>query len=126
MSVLIAAITARLRNAPTNPREETGLNPNQPKNRIIVPRTPREMLCPGIVFADPSLLNLPMRGPITIAPARAMAPPIICTTPEPAKSTAPFPKPTLRPRFCNQPPPQIQRTNAQPDTNRTNQHQQPN
>jgi len=40
MSVLMAAMTARLRNAPTKPRDDPGLKPNQPKNRMIVPRMP--------------------------------------------------------------------------------------
>jgi hypothetical protein len=43
-SVFTEAITARLRKPPKNPREEPGLNPNQPKNRMIVPSTPSEML----------------------------------------------------------------------------------
>ncbi len=42
---------------------------------------------PGIVFGEPSALNLPMRGPMTTAPARAAAPPMAWTMPEPAKST---------------------------------------
>src|SRR5690349_9999499 len=107
-NVLTEAITARLRNPPRKPSEEPGLKPNQPKNRMIVPKTPMVILPPGIVLAEPSLLNLPMRGPSTIAPAKATHPPIICTGPEPAKSTAPLPSPAIRPRFCNQPPPQIQ------------------
>src|SRR5258706_15853355 len=106
--VLTAAITARLRKAPVKPSDEPGLKPNQPKNRMIVPKIPIVILCPGMVLAEPSLLNLPMRGPSTIAPAKPTQPPIICTTPEPAKSTAPLPQPTIRPRFCNQPPPQTQ------------------
>ena len=35
----------------------------------------------------PSFLNLPMRGPSTIAPASAEKPPTACTTEEPAKSS---------------------------------------
>src|SRR5262245_40130189 len=97
--VLIEAITARLRKPPKNPREEPGLKPNQPKNKMIVPNTPSDWLCPGIALPEPALLNLPMRGPITSAPARATQPPIICTGPEPAKSTAPLPNPSERPRF---------------------------
>src|SRR6266498_2389869 len=42
--VLIAAMTARLRKAPVKPRDEPGLNPNQPKKRMMVPSTPSEML----------------------------------------------------------------------------------
>jgi hypothetical protein len=40
--------------------------------------------------------------------ARATEPPIMWTTPEPAKSTAPLPKPAMRPMFWSQPPPQTQ------------------
>ena len=53
----------------------------------------------GMALALPSLLKRPIRGPIASAPARPTAPPIMCTTPEPAKSTAPLPKPAMRPRF---------------------------
>ena len=63
------------------------------------------MLWPGMALAVPFLLNLPMRGPITIAPINAVAPPTMCTTPEPAKSTAPLPQPMVRPRLASQPPP---------------------
>src|SRR5262249_35476088 len=90
------------------PSDEPGLKPNQPKNRMIVPSTPIGMLWPGMVLALPSLLNLPIRGPNTIATARPTAPPVICTTPEPAKSTAPLPRPIERPRLASQPPPQTQ------------------
>ena len=41
----------------------------------------------------PSFLNLPMRGPITIAPASAEKPPTAWTTDEPAKSSTPWPRP---------------------------------
>src|SRR5439155_11699517 len=92
----------------TTPSAEPGLKPNQPKNRMIVPSTPIGMLWPGIVFALPSLLNLPIRGPNTIAIASPTAPPVIWTTPEPAKSTEPLPSPTERPRLASQPPPQTQ------------------
>ena len=64
-----------------------GLKPNQPKARMNVPRIARIWLWPGIVLAEPSLLYLPIRGPSTIAPARAHQPPTEWTTPEPAKST---------------------------------------
>ncbi len=46
-SVLTAALDARLRPPPTKARDEPGLNPNHPKNRMIVPRTPSGMLWPG-------------------------------------------------------------------------------
>ena len=51
---------------------------------------------------------LPMRGPMTAAPTSAITPPIACTTPEPAKSTAPWPSPQLRPPWARKPPPQTQ------------------
>jgi hypothetical protein len=38
-----------------------------------------------------------MRGPMMIAPCKGIEPPIACTTPEPAKSTAPWPRPQFRP-----------------------------
>ena len=45
-----------------------------------------------MAFGVPSLLNLPMRGPRIMASASAAHPPVACTTPEPAKSTAPWPE----------------------------------
>jgi hypothetical protein len=63
--------------------------------------------CPGMVCALP-LMYLPMRGPMARPPARAITPPIMWTTPEPAKSQAPLPQPRLAPRAEVQPPPQIQ------------------
>ena len=107
-SVLTAAFTARNCPPPTKASDEPGLNPNQPKNRMIVPRMPIGMLCPGIALAEPSLLKRPMRGPITMAPTSARLPPTMCTTPDPAKSTAPLPNPAMRPRFASQPPPHTQ------------------
>ena len=66
---------------------EAALKPNQPNSRMNVPSMAIGMWWPGIVFGEPSALNLPMRGPSTMAPASAAAPPMACTTPEPAKST---------------------------------------
>ena len=66
---------------------EAALKPNQPNSRMKQPSMAIGMWWPGSVLAEPSLLNLPMRGPSTIAPARAATPPTVCTTPEPAKST---------------------------------------
>ena len=104
-NVLTAAMTARSRKAPVKPSAEPGLKPNQPKKRMIVPRMPIGMLWPGMALAVPFLLKRPMRGPMTMAPASAVTPPIMCTTPEPAKSTAPLPQPMVRPRLASQPPP---------------------
>ena len=61
----------------------------------------------GITCAFP-LMYFPMRGPMTIAPASAMTPPMACTTPEPAKSTAPWPHFQLMPDWASQPPPHTQ------------------
>src|SRR4051812_16795421 len=106
-----AVVTAPLASATAGvitPSDEPGLKPNQPKKRMIVPNTPIGILWPGMVLALPSLLNLPIRGPSTIATASPPAPPVMWTTPEPAKSTAPLPRPTERPRLASQPPPQTQ------------------
>src|SRR5262249_20185482 len=54
---------------------EPGLKPNQPNQRMIVPRTAYGMLCPGIGFARPSFPNLPIRGPSSSAPASAASAP---------------------------------------------------
>ncbi len=69
------------------------LKPNQPKIRMIVPRMAIGRLWPGMATGVPSFLNLPMRGPSTMAPASAAKPPTACTTDDPAKSTAPLPMP---------------------------------
>ena len=84
------------------------LKPNQPKARISVPITTNEMLWAGMALDEPSLLNLPIRGPSIIAPASAAIPPVMCTTLEPAKSMWPLPRPKLTPSCESQPPPQTQ------------------
>src|SRR5258708_2660717 len=61
-----------------------------------------------MVFIEPSFPYFPMRGPRTIAPARAATPPTICTTEDPAKSTWPCPKWKLTPSWESHPPPQTQ------------------
>src|ERR671912_2505571 len=66
---------------------EAALKPNQPNSRMKQPSMAIGTWWPGMVLADPSELYLPMRGPRTMAPARAAAPPTAWTTPEPAKST---------------------------------------
>ncbi len=50
---------------------EPGLNPNQPSHRMKTPRAASGMLCPRMGLTLPSLPYLPMRGPSTMAPARA-------------------------------------------------------
>src|SRR5215203_5214515 len=49
-----------------------------------------------------------MRGPIIMAPASAITPPMECTTPDPAKSTAPWPNCQFLPICASQPPPHTQ------------------
>ncbi len=66
---------------------DAALKPNQPNRRIKVPSIAIGKWCPGIGRDFPSLEYLPMRGPSTIAPASAATPPVMCTTPDPAKST---------------------------------------
>src|SRR6266700_2013923 len=63
-----------------------------------------------MVFALPSRLYLPRRGPSTTAPASAHQPPTAWTTPLPAKSMYPFPRPIL-PSCESQPPPQVRYPN---------------
>ena len=83
-----------------------GLKPYQPNHRITPPSAAMVRSWPG-GRPPPSRLNLrPRRGPSTIAPARAIMPPIVCTTVEPAKSRM-----TTRrcAAVCSQPPgPQTQ------------------
>ena len=51
--------------------ETPPLNPNQPNQRTNTPSVTRTTLDGGVVLAEPSLRNLPSRGPTTNAPARA-------------------------------------------------------
>src|SRR5262245_59678903 len=94
------------RSVPAN--VEPGLKPNQPKARVNVPSTTMGTLCPGMASGLPCESYFPMRAPMTMAPASPIMPPIACTTPDPAKSTAPCPRPQLTPPWANQPPPQSQ------------------
>ncbi len=89
-------------------RVEAALKPNQPNSRMKQPSMAIGMWCPGNVLAEPSLLYLPMRGPRTIAPARPATPPTAWTTPDPAKSTYPAPRPMVSQVLASQPPPQVQ------------------
>src|SRR2546425_7521106 len=89
-----------------------GLNPNQPNARMKHPINTAEMSCPMIGLLEPSRLNLPIRGPIIIATASAVSPPTEWTTPDPAKSQYPLPKPRLLPNCESQPPPQAQLANS--------------
>ncbi len=94
-SMVFTAMTAMRRSPPAS--VEPALKPNQPNARMKVPATAIGMLWPGIALGVPSFVNLPIRGPSTIAPASAATPPTMCTTPEPAKSTWPLPSPKLPP-----------------------------
>src|ERR1700732_3159286 len=63
-----------------------GLKPYQQNHRRRPPEAAIVRSC-GIIGPPPSRLNVrPRRGPRTIAPAKAMKPPIVWTTGEPAKS----------------------------------------
>src|SRR5262249_6376090 len=103
-SVLTATIEMR---RSLEPNVEPGLKPIHPKRRTSVPMTAYPRWCPGKARTLPSFLYFPMRGPRIIARARAIQPPVACTTPEPAKSTAPWPHPIEFPSCDNQPPPHI-------------------
>src|SRR5258706_12199332 len=85
-----------------------GLNPNHPNARMKQPIRTAEMSCPMIGLAEPSRLNLPMRGPTIRHTASAVRPPTECTTPEPAKSAYPWLSPRLVPSCESHPPPQAQ------------------
>ena len=82
-----SVVTAMAGTAASAASSEPGLNPNQPMRRMKQPMMAKGMLWPGMAFTEPSLLNLPMRGPTTLAPTSAAVPPTMWTTPEPAKST---------------------------------------
>ena len=63
-----------------------GLKPYQPNHRIRPPTAPRMMLC-GSGGPPPSRRKMrPSRGPSAIAPISEIAPPMVCTTVDPAKS----------------------------------------
>src|SRR5437588_11528236 len=86
---------------------EPGLNPYQPNHRITPPRAPMVRSWGGI-GPPPSRLNLrPRRGPRAMQPARAMTPPTVWTTVEPAKSrnTAPLVAPWNQPIVLPSQPP---------------------
>src|SRR5271166_3416192 len=52
-----------------------GLNPNHPKARMKQPIMTAEMSWPIIELGEPSLLNLPIRGPMMSDTAKAVIPP---------------------------------------------------
>src|SRR2546426_5435686 len=111
-SMVLTAIEP-MRNAPLPeaPSVLPGLNPNHPKARMKQPVSTRTMSWPGMALEEPLRLYFPKRGPIIMATANAVRPPTECTTPEPAKSQYPCPKPKFAPSCDSQPPPQAQLAN---------------
>src|SRR6267143_551683 len=107
---IVATAMAPMRRLPLEdaPSVLPGLNPNQPNARMKQPMRTAEMSCPMIGLAEPSRLNLPMRGPTIMHTANAVSPPTECTTPEPAKSAYPLPNPRFAPSCDSHPPPQAQ------------------
>src|SRR5260221_777365 len=108
-AIVVLAATRPIPSQSIAESVEPGLNPYQPNQRMTPPMAPQVRSCAGI-GPPPSRLNVrPRRGPRAIAPARAIMPPTVCTTVEPAKSrkkvppvpnalkSAPLP-------FSNQPP----------------------
>src|SRR5262249_9710943 len=105
-SIVFTTMKLMRRSVPAS--VDPGLNPNQPNANMNAPSTTAITLWPGIAWGFPCASYLPMRAPMQIAPASAMRPPMPWTTPEPAKSTAPCPRPQLIPPCASQPPPQSQ------------------
>ena len=66
------------------------MKPNQPNQRMKVPRVARGRLAPGMALTLPSGPYLPLRAPRMIAPVSAAQPPAEWTTVEPAKSEKPI------------------------------------
>src|SRR3954469_22455468 len=106
--VFTATDPMRRQPAADAPSVLPGLNPNQPNARMKQPISTAEMSCPMIGLAEPSRLNLPMRGPTIRHTASAVSPPTECTTPDPAKSAYPWLCPRLLPSCDSHPPPQAQ------------------
>src|SRR5262245_41971792 len=106
--VLTATEAARNPPLPDIASVDPGLNPNQPNARMKQPHSTQVMSWPGIAFGFPSREYLPIRGPTIKPAASAVMPPTECTTPEPAKSAYPCPRPKFPPGIASQPPPQAQ------------------
>ena len=80
-------------------RTEPPLKPNQPSQRMKMPRVTSGTFDGGVDLTVPSSRNLPVRAPTINMPANAAQPPVECTIVDPAKSWNPI---------CdNQPPPQV-------------------
>src|SRR5882672_927947 len=111
---IVATATVPIRRFPLEeaPSVLPGLNPNQPNARMKQPIRTADMSCPMTGLAEPSRLNLPIRGPTIRHTASAVSPPTECTTPEPAKSAYPWLSPRLLPSCASHPPPQAQFANS--------------
>src|SRR4029077_3725334 len=103
--VLIAMTEIRRSVAPS---VEPGLKPIHPNRRMNVPVTTNTMLWAGNATGFPSFPYLPRRGPRMTASAIAQKPPTACTTVDPAKSTYPWPSPSVEPTCESHPPPHTQ------------------
>ena len=91
LSVVVTPTRAASCALERKPIVEPWLKPYQPIHRKKVPLTVRGTEWPTRPHDCrlESLLKRPMRGPRTAEPIRAAKPPVMCTTPEPAKSIIP-------------------------------------
>src|SRR5580700_4227210 len=106
--VLTAIELMRRPPLPEAPRVEPGLKPNQPNAKMRHPVITSTISWARMTCGLPSRENFPIRGPKIMAIAKALRPPTACTTPDPAKSQYPLPRPKLTPRLASHPPPQAQ------------------
>ena len=88
---------------------EPALKPNHPNQRMNTPSTTMGIAWPAICRGVPSGVYLPKRGPRNTAPASAAAPPVTCTTVEPAKSLKVAPPMEMS---AMKPPPHVQWTTS--------------
>ena len=75
--VVETAVLATMVSAPMIANCDPGLKPYHPTQRINVPKTTNEALCPGIATTRPSGPNLPVLGPTIIAPIKPATPPVM-------------------------------------------------
>src|SRR5580765_2733110 len=106
--VLTATDAARRPPLPDIASVDPGLNPNHPNARMMHPQTTHMLSWPGFGWGLPSRVSFPMRGPTMGARANAVIPPTEWTTPDPAKSAYPWPRPKFDPSIASQPPPHAQ------------------
>ena len=76
MPASIVFTTTKLMRKSVPASVEPGLKPNQPKAKMNVPSHDHRHVVPRHGFGLPCASNLPMRGPMTMAPASAITPPI--------------------------------------------------